>query len=123
VADTKLVHLVKGFPALGRYIKEVDFAVSVCVFTTDQENFGVGNGKCAAGPKSVLHSYAKACPKVLFYLVHFNTVINFLLCATIETTKSINALITNRTGTEIMPFIFHRSYLVPFVFSNIVFFC
>ena len=35
VADTKLVHLVEGFPALGGDVKEVDFAVSVCVFATD----------------------------------------------------------------------------------------
>lgn len=113
---------MERLPVLGIYIKKMNFPISICIFTPDQKNFRWRNGESTACPERILHSNSKNLPKIFFYFIEFDAVIDFLLSASKEATKSINTIITDRTSAQIMSFILHRCNLSPLVFSNIVFF-
>jgi len=122
MANSQLIHLVKGFPALGIDIEQVDFTVSISILTSNQEDFTIWNSKSTASPKSILHSNSKTSPEVLINLIHFNTVIDLLFCASIESSKCIDVFISDGACTQIMSLILHWSNLAPLVFSDVVFF-
>jgi len=122
VADTKLVHLVEWLPVLGVNIKEVDFTISVCVLTTDQENFIGRNSQSTASPEWVLHPNSEYLPEILLDFVELNAVIDFLFSTSEEPTKGIDALVTNGAGAQVMSLVLHGSNLSPFVFPDVVLF-
>ena len=122
MADTKLVHLVEWLPVLGVNIKEVDFTISVCVLTTDQEKLIGRNSQSTACPEWVLHPDSEYLPEILLDFVELNAVIDFLFSTSEEPTKGIDALVTNRAGAQVMSLVLHRSHLSPFVFPDVVLF-
>ncbi len=48
--------------------------------------------------KSYLHSHGEYSPDVLLNLVHFNRVINLLLCASEEAAESVDAFVVDGAG-------------------------
>jgi len=122
VADTKLVHLVQWLPVLGVNIKEVDFSISVCVLTTDQQNLIGRNSKSTASPEWVLHPDSEYLPEILLHFVELNAVIDFLFSTSEESTKGVDALVTNGAGAQVMSLVLHRSNLSPLVFPDIILF-
>ena len=122
MADTKLVHLVEWLPVLGVNIKEVDFTISVCVLTTDQQNLIWRYSKSTASPEWVLHPDSEYLPEILFHFVELNAVIDFLFSTSEESTKGVDALVTNGAGAQVMSLVLHRSNLSPLVFPDIILF-
>ena len=122
MADTKLVHLVERLPVLGVNIKEVDFTISVCVLTTNQQNLIGRNSKSTASPEWVLHPHSEYLPEILFHFVELNAVIDFLFSTSEEPTKGVNALVTNGAGAQVMSLVLHRSNLSPLVFPDVILF-
>ena len=122
MADTKLVHLVEWLPVLGVNIKEVDFTISVCVLTTNQENLIGRNSQSTASPEWVFHPDSEYLPEILLDFVELNAVIDFLFSTSEEPTKGIDALVTNRAGAQVMSLVLHGSNLSPFVFPDVVLF-
>lgn len=112
---------MERFPILRIYIKQMNFTVPVSVLTTDQQDLSWRYGECATGPKGVLHSYGEDLPQVLFHFIKLNTIIDLLFCATEESTKRIDAFITDRTSAQVMSLVFHWSDLSPLIFPDVVF--
>ena len=114
--------MVQWLPVLSIQIEKMHFAISVCVLAAYEQDLAVGDGEGAACPQWVLHPDGEHLPLVLVYFVHFDRVVNLLLCASEEATKSINEFICNRASTKVMALILHRRHLIPLVLLNIVLF-
>ena len=91
--DSQLVHVVQGFPGLGVHIKQMNFTVSICVLSTNQQDFCVGNGQSGTGPERILHSDGQHDPLVLLDLVLFNCIVDLLLSGPEEATEGIDMLV------------------------------
>jgi len=100
----------------------MDFAISVCVFAADEEDFTVRDGEGTAGPERIFHADSEHLPLVLLNFIHFYCVINLLFCTPKKATKSVNEFVSDSTSAEIVPFVFHGGDLVPFVLLHIIFF-
>ena len=122
VADTKLVHVVQGLPILSVQIEQVNLSITVRILSANKQDFTIGDSEGTTSPKRILHSNGQHLPLVLFDLVHFNRIVDFLLSTSKEATKSVDKFVSDWTSTKVVPLIFHRSHLIPFVFVNIVFF-
>ena len=96
---SQLVHVVELFPSLADHIKHMDLTIPISVFTSDQNNLCRRDRKCATSPKRIFHSYCQICPLILFNLVYFDTVINFLLRAAKKSTESINKFVIHSACT------------------------
>lgn len=120
MADSQLVHVVKWFPALRVDVEQVHLAIPIGVLTSNQQDFVVRDGDGAAGPKGVLHADREVLPEVLLNFVHLDAVIDLLLSASIESSESVNELITDRASTQIVSFVLHRRDLSPLVLSDVV---
>lgn len=65
-----------------------------------------------------LHPNSQNGPKILFDLIKFDAIINFLFGASKEAAKRIDKLISNWASTQVVPLVFHWSNLGPLVFFN-----
>jgi len=113
---------MERLPILSLHIEKMNFSISICIFTPNKKYFTVRDCQSWACPKRIFHSYRKNLPNIFINFIKFNTVINFLLGASEKASESVNTVISNRTCTKIVPFIFHRRYLCPFVLPDIIFF-
>ena len=87
--------MMQWLPVLGVHVEEVHLSVSVGILSTDQEDLVVRNCDGAASPKWVLHPNCEDLPQVLLHLVELNAVVNLLLCASKETSESVDALVSD----------------------------
>jgi hypothetical protein len=122
VADPQLIHVMQWLPVLCVQVEQVHLTVSVRVLTANEQYFTVRNGQGAAGPEWVLHTDCEHLPLIFFNFIHFDSIVNLLLSAAKETSKSVNKFISNRAGTQIVSFVLHGSHLVPFVFLDVILF-
>jgi len=100
----------------------MDLTIAISVFAPNQNDFSWGNWKCTAGPKWILHSNCKDCPCVFLSLINFNSVVDFLLGTSEETSKSVDKLVVNRAGAQVVSFVFHHRHLSPLILLYSVFF-
>lgn len=73
----------------------MDFTISICVLTTDEQNFRVRDCESAACPKRIFHAHSQHDPLILFNLILLDSVVDFLLGATKETSEGVDVLITD----------------------------
>ena len=98
------------------------FAVSVRVFSTNQNDLCGRYGQGRAGPEGVLHTNREHHPSVFVDIVNLDCVVDLLLCTTEEATESVNELIINGARTQVMPLILHDSHLSPLVLFDLILF-
>jgi len=120
VGDAKLVHRVQRAPCLTLHIEQVHLSVSVRVLAANQNDFCWADSQSGARPKWILHADSEDDPWVLINVVHLNRIVDLLLGATEETAKSVDELVVDRAGAEIMPLVLHDSHLRPLVRLNLV---
>lgn len=54
-------------------------------------------------------------PVIFLNFEYFDRIVDLLLCWTEKATKSINKLIIDRAGWQVVPLVLHRRHLYPFV--------
>jgi hypothetical protein len=125
---------VQLFPGFSVYIEQMHFSISIGVFATYQNDLGGRYGESTASPKGILyekllnividiaylHSNCKDCPYIFLYFIHFNAVIDLLLCASKEAPECVDEFVVDRTGAQVMSLVFHRGHLGPLVISNTI---
>ena len=114
--------MVQWLPVFSIYIEKMHLTISVCVLTTDQQDFIWRNRKSTASPEWVLHSHCEYLPQILLDLIELDAVIDFLFSASEESTKGVDGLVTDGAGTQVMSLILHGCNLGPFVFADIILF-
>jgi len=111
---------VQGSPRFTLDIEEVHLAVSVRVLSANKNDFCWRNSQGRAGPEWVLHTDCQNDPGVLVHIVDFNSIIDLLLGAAEEATKSVDEFVVDRAGAEIVTLVFHNGHLRPFVLLDLV---
>ncbi len=100
----------------------MNLSIPICILTTDEQNFIWGDSQSAASPKWILHSDSEDLPQILLDFIELNTVVDFLLCASEESSESVNTFVSDGAGTQVVSLVLHWCDLSPLILSDIVFF-
>lgn len=122
MGDAQLVHRVQRAPCLALDVEQVHFAVTVGVLASNQDDLRRGHSQGRAGPKWVLHADSEDNPAVFVNVVNLDSVVDFLLGASEESSERVNEFVVNCAGAQIVALILHDGHLSPFVLLHLVLF-
>lgn len=98
------------------------FSITVRVLASNKDDLRRGDGQSAASPQRVPHPHLVNDPVVLLHFEDFNRVVDLLLGTAEEASKSVDELVVDGAGGQVVALILHWRNLHPFVFLNNVLF-
>ena len=96
------------------------FSISICVFSAYENYFGCRDREGTTSPQWVSHADSMYEPVVFLNLIHLDSVVNFLLSTSKESSKGVNELVVDAAGRQVVALVLHGRDLDPLVFLDYV---